>query len=367
MKKRILWVLLFAVGVLFGESQDVQVEDFLFTVECDDGSRGSAFLMKDADGVVWMVSNYHVIAGAASSEFISMNDKNDVLTLPDEIEMAVDRDVIRFRVDRKDGFALADDCHFDDTVFAFGNSGGLGVITKSKGAVVGKGNRDIEVSCEIIPGNSGGPVISGSNEVVGVASYIIMPAALELSETLTKNLPAAQRARLERQLKEVKGTRYEGARRFAIPVDNVEWQSLTLEVFRGESELFEGQKVRFGKIRNILSVAFTMTRSISEEAGEPFIEARWVRQYNRNVPESLYSYDGRYYHVRHGSVDRFYRNYGRALFDLHENLTEVVEDQYESAKEELIVRYFRSEMDDQKEDMFEWLETVLVVSEACKK
>ena len=128
----------YAAVILFAAcSSGASLEDCLFTVQKDGRESGSGFLLKDTNGI-WMVSNDHVVKQDGEIKFIGMTDESRVYTLPETIEVAANRDAVRFKTEESDGFVLTDACSFDEKVFAFGNSGGLGVITKSEGKVVGK-------------------------------------------------------------------------------------------------------------------------------------------------------------------------------------------------------------------------------------
>lgn len=274
MKNVILLLIVLFCGMALADSEKMKIEDFLFTVESDDGSRGSAFLMKDADGV-WMVSNCHVVTGKKPIRFINMRKKDCVWQLPEELEVAEDRDAIRFRVTETDGLVLASDYSFDDEVSAFGNSGGFGVVTKNKGQIVGQGVAEIEVTCAIIEGNSGGPVINSTNEVVGIATFILKPRTVNdvLSEILNG---------VNRQTKPSEGTRYENIRRFAIPLKDAVWQKTSVSTFEAESALFKGRLEEC----NLSVVIVTMMCSrlrINETEAEYLVPSSTIRKYNREA------------------------------------------------------------------------------------
>lgn len=58
-------------------------------------------------------------------------------------------------------------------VVAYGNSLGGDVMTELPGKVVGLGSDRIEIDCEIMPGNSGGPVVlKDSKLVIGISTYL---------------------------------------------------------------------------------------------------------------------------------------------------------------------------------------------------
>jgi hypothetical protein len=64
------------------------------------------------------------------------------------------------------GFAARQD------VFALGDSGGEGVLLSLPGKIIGVGPFKVEVDCEFVPGNSGGPIVTAEGQVVGIASYM---------------------------------------------------------------------------------------------------------------------------------------------------------------------------------------------------
>lgn len=58
-------------------------------------------------------------------------------------------------------------------VLAYGDSAGAGVMTTLEGKVTALGTDRMEISCEIVPGNSGGPVVlADSKKVIGVSTYL---------------------------------------------------------------------------------------------------------------------------------------------------------------------------------------------------
>ncbi len=333
---------LFVVWILaaLSTAQAGPLEDRLFTVQRDGRESGSGFLMKDADGI-WMVSNYHVVQGDDAVEFIDINNACRVYKLPEEIEVAHDRDAVRFKVNEPDGFSVAADCSFDETVYAFGNSGGAGVITKSKGTVVGKGRGGIEITCEIIPGNSGGPVINPDREVIGVATFVIKSPSAEITSALAGTLSASERDQLTKKMREIQGTRYEQTRRFAIPLSGTEWQKVSLKNFQSESKAFEKISSGTETFRETVGLVFRARRIPS--GAEEVLPPRWVRAYNQDLAEYGYSSTEEQFVVKSGSRDSFRHAFGRWLEDLSEHAVRLSERRREEAGSFAVI-YFKNKI-----------------------
>lgn len=347
MMKHLFYTVLISLAAFspgFAES----LEDRLFTVQRDGRESGSGFLLKETNNV-WMVSNYHVVRGDADIQFVGMVDKTRSYALPKTVEIAADRDAVRFAVAETGGFPTADDCSFDDEVLAFGNSGGAGVVTKSKGTVVGKGRGEIEVTCEIIPGNSGGPVLNSSNEVIGIATFIIKAPAAAVSAELVGTLPDAERERLVEKMKETHGTRYENTRRFAVPLEATEWQQVELDTFKNESKAFEQIDDRFDRFNKAVSLVY-QAKLLPADDDNLFAQG-WVRNYNSGLREYGYynSSSGRFY-ISAGRKESFYRAYGRWLKALS-GTAERLSTEFCEATNELTVLYFQKEIGERAEKL----------------
>jgi hypothetical protein len=319
------------------------LEEQLFTVRRDEREAGSAFLLKQ-DESVWMVSNYHVVEGDQAVEFVGMTDDSRVYTFPETIEVAFNRDAVRFITQEAEGFSLGADYAFDDVVTAFGNSDGAGVITKSEGTVVGKGRNQIEVTCEIIPGNSGGPVVNANNEVIGVATYTFSVASVKDAAKLSGTVSAAERERLLEKLKLRRGTRYTEARRFAIPLHDAEWQEVELEVFQQESKVFESMEDQYDRFRDA-TTSFFHCSTISSRNDDIFSKS-WIKRYNEKLYKLGYydSDSGRFY-IRSGKRSSFDSARQRWLEDLAETALQL-SDTFREKAEELVVFYHQNEVND---------------------
>lgn len=312
--------------------QAIAVEAHLFTVRTDSGGAGSAFLMEQ-DGRVWMVSNCHVVQGDSTVYFESMNEDGRTWVLPDEFEVAANRDAIRFVVDVEHGFAAGGGVAFDATVFAFGNSEGRGVITRSEGKVVGKGRGQIEVTCEIVPGNSGGPIIDLSNQVVGISTFIYRALSDRFVADSQRYLDA---------LSTRKGTRYEHTRRFAVPIHDAEWQTVERDLFQKESVRFIEAKNKSDRLRRVIYFMFYST-PVSMDY-QDVVSRSWLRDYNEGLERvGFYSRDLERYLIRTGQQDSYHRMLRRWTQGLVRTTSELAMHLRDHAERHQIL-YFQNEL-----------------------
>lgn len=161
----------------------------LIFIKTDKGS-GSGFVTV-VDGRAYIYTNAHVICGqpgAFTSKIVSVKTGSGrSFPVPYEIELSETHDpsspngledVARFKVALKDddvAYELAskeESLQVGSKITAFGNSLGGDVLTQLEGQVVGLGADRIEISSDIVPGNSGGPVVDGQNRVVGISTYL---------------------------------------------------------------------------------------------------------------------------------------------------------------------------------------------------
>ncbi len=180
-------------------------------------STGTCFLMKDKTNN-YIYSNLHVFYGSTNS--VIKNAELKSMPIPDYIEVAHGYDLIRFRSTDPDGdgFQMGDLPKIDDEIDAYGNSQGTGVITKNSGKVLGLGDSSIEVSCGIVPGNSGGPIIDKDGKVIGIASFLNKRDEDKWNEE----------------------TRYDKVRRFGIRVDQpIKWESVKYSEFKKDAVFLE--------------------------------------------------------------------------------------------------------------------------------
>lgn len=317
------------------------LDNFLFTVQQDEQEVGSAFLMKK-DDKVWMVSNYHVVSGKRDLLFVSMNDSSITYTLPDEVQLAEDRDAFRFAVSQSNGIPVAPECKFDEVVYAFGNSGGTGVTTKNKGLVVGKGPEEIEVTCEIIPGNSGGPIVNASQEIVGMATFIITPPQWKLTEHISKHFSNEDRTRLNTEKSKTEGTRYAETRRFGLQISEIKWQSFTRDEFLKETETLEDEISAYDDFRETV-LAVCRIKPLPARKGDLFSRS-WVSRYERKL-EKLGRYRNDFFYINYGETGSFERQYVRWIKEIAE-FSEQQADHLKKINTSICSLYLSEKLDD---------------------
>ena len=146
---------------------------------------GSGIIMSDSDGVLYIMTNYHVVEGAsevtvqfsdASTAIATVKgydkDADIAVLLIDESELSADtKDTIRVAV-----MGDSEQLKVGESAIAIGNALGYGQsVTTGVVSAIGrevqltdKTMTLIQTSAAINPGNSGGALLNGSGEVIGV-------------------------------------------------------------------------------------------------------------------------------------------------------------------------------------------------------
>jgi len=262
-----------APPVVKKELHEATPEQAVYVVETKSG-KGSAFLLQ-MNGACYLVTNAHVVASAPKAEFKNASDTTVISG--GFVEVADDRDLVRFPSNSDKGLMLATEVKADENVIAYGNSGGADVVTKLRGEVLGVGVEKIEVSCEFIPGNSGGPILNEKGNVVGIASF------------LTRNTSMAEWIKT--------GTRFDKARRFAYRVnDGITWSRIPFKQFVSESTQVEAMR----ELPEFFGDALTqmLYHSLQSQISNPFptnqAVANFTKAYNR-AATALEKGDGAYF------------------------------------------------------------------------
>ena len=189
-----------------------------------DAGRGSGFIAEDG-GVAYVYTNAHVICGNPGGFATKIQSittaSGKKLGMPIDIQLSDSfdpstpnglEDIARFRVDLPagvKGYELGDESApltFGMAIVAYGNSLGAGVMTSIDGKILGLGTDRLEISCEIVPGNSGGPVVATeTNKVIGISTY---------ADTGERDIWSS-------------GTRFGQIRRFAVRPEQVKkWRTM---------------------------------------------------------------------------------------------------------------------------------------------
>ena len=137
-----------------------------------DTGGGSGFVVED-QGRKFIVTNQHVLLGAKRDK-IQITTTDGTKLLPVSLQIVPDLDLARIEVRQAPPpLAIANGADINEAVATIGNSLDAGVITVNVGTVKGIGAGEIEVDCEVVPGQSGGPLINAAGEVIGVTTYIL--------------------------------------------------------------------------------------------------------------------------------------------------------------------------------------------------
>ena len=153
-----------------------------------------------------------------------------------------------------------------ESVVAYGNSGGENIITELPGKILGIGPNEVEISCGIISGNSGGPVLDQRSQVIGVATYI------------KSNTDSG-----------ATGTRFDGVRRFAIRISEADgWSTIPKAVFESEVKALSSMDEALRNI-NVLSLNFGKQDTLLRENIAKSLKERSQAQEKVNVAIDSYN------------------------------------------------------------------------------
>ncbi|MFC1497665.1 trypsin-like peptidase domain-containing protein [Verrucomicrobiota bacterium] len=156
-------------------SERVEPTEFCVLIEAGEGA-GSGFICR-LNGTNYIITNTHVIERAKKFKFQLVNGR--ILT-PVRLWLADDRDLAMILVKEQDIKACGisgDLVKIGDPVFIYGNSEGMKVVTKLQGKIEAVGADILETSAEFVEGNSGSPMLNKKDDVIGVATYVVVSNA----------------------------------------------------------------------------------------------------------------------------------------------------------------------------------------------
>jgi len=205
----------FALFLALGPPAVADPTESIILINTDRG-RGTGFTCT-INGTNYIVTNVHVLEGAKQFKFTTANRSNLVGS---RLEVARDRDLARIQLDKpvaalKLAPALP---KIGDPITVLGNSEGMDTITKLDGKVEGLGPNTIEVNAQFVGGNSGSPILSASDEVLGVATFVA-------------------KAGFTNWVNE--GTRFDKPRRFGVRLQDVQWLAVTPQQLYAESAVLQ--------------------------------------------------------------------------------------------------------------------------------
>jgi len=298
-------VLVFHNFGVFGQEQPAdpppepkpgRVEDSVFIVKTGSGM-GTAFLLQETNGL-FLVSNLHVIAAPPPLEIYDTEGRR--LKLGRLVEVAKGVDLVRFRQETGTGLEVSAPPKLGDPAVSYGNSGGGNVITENPGKVLGVGPQTFEVSCEIVQGNSGGPIVSSERRVVGVASFLV-----KQDNDWNAN------------------TRYDEIRRFGIRLDQpLVWEKVAIPELQNEAGAFQAM------VSSIMIIAETMkgmtgTSSLMKAELSPGLP--FPQKAQRNFDQAVNYYNKNLITARNKQSARL--GFKQVFTHLNESLESLVEDQ----------------------------------------
>ncbi|RLA42372.1 MAG: hypothetical protein DRQ97_14085, partial [Gammaproteobacteria bacterium] len=137
-----------------------EISDKLVTVTCT-SNRGRSFgsgFVATLNGKTYLFTNQHVIIGA---DKISFKTAYGETLRPRGVELAASRDMARLLLaDGTEGFEITSKMSIGSPIGVFGNSEGGSVATELYGKVTSVGSEVVDVSADIVSGNSGSPVLN---------------------------------------------------------------------------------------------------------------------------------------------------------------------------------------------------------------
>jgi hypothetical protein len=170
-----------SVSAVRSASSLTEAEQCVLMLRTDDGGAASAFIAMDGEKA-YIYTNVH----AASAKDVVFTDfRGNPFEVGSSAEVVCSIglsgnetgiDLVRFPVTVTPALALTFATRGlieqKPAVWTIGDSDGQSILRTLSGRMMGVGPYKIEVDCEFIQGNSGGPIVTADGKVVGIASYM---------------------------------------------------------------------------------------------------------------------------------------------------------------------------------------------------
>lgn len=137
---------------------------------------GTGFVMEIGQSI-YFVTNQHVVAGAKAISVVMYNGKHLKFDVS-KGEASPTQDLIRFPMDAEQLAGCGNRLRRGNIptvgtkAYALGNSSGYKTLDVFPGEVIRVGGHDVEVSCDIVHGCSGGPIVDQAGGLIGVSTYM---------------------------------------------------------------------------------------------------------------------------------------------------------------------------------------------------
>jgi len=181
------------------------LKDSVVYIETSDGS-GSGFIIESTG---YILTNAHVVQGANSANIIFSNNSNAIASVVGRDENV---DIALLKVDKtglkNSTLGDSDAVKQGDEIFTLGYPFGIkGDVSFKEGIISRKmtesNNSYFEISAEIHPGNSGGPLVNRYGQIVGINTAVIGQSlqGVTVGETIKIAIPINVAIKLMPELK----------------------------------------------------------------------------------------------------------------------------------------------------------------------
>ncbi len=208
-----------AERVIDGDSGFASIRESLVLIRTEGGGSGSGFVV-EMNGTKWVLTNIHVVLGGPVR---SLRTSDGQMIDVGKVEFARARDLARFALVAPDLPALKVSTRLPvigEKIIAYGKSQGEAVVTQLEGAIRSVGPDEIEVTAEVVGGNSGCPIIGPDGLVQAVVYQARRPSVPETVDWT------------------ILDTRFVETRRYALRLDTpTDWVPINSERFYAQVAL----------------------------------------------------------------------------------------------------------------------------------